>query len=88
VQVAVVLGLDGQIASVRLDLFQTTQHRIKAVGAAPDGQLAKVSAQADLGLVGGAPSGGNALMTFDPFRSGGRRGEAQVKVASASGQVA
>jgi hypothetical protein len=71
VQVAVVFGLGGQVAAVRLDLFQTAQCRVKAVGAAPDGQVAKVSAQADLGFVVGATSGGDALMTFDPFCGGG-----------------
>ncbi|OQC02801.1 MAG: hypothetical protein BWX79_02751 [Alphaproteobacteria bacterium ADurb.Bin100] len=88
VQLAVVVRHMGQVATVGLDFFQAPGHGVPAVGAAPHAQRPPVPRQRHLGLVAHATPGGDHSVAFDAFGPGGRRGEAQVQVATLGGEFA
>ncbi|MND80256.1 hypothetical protein D3C80_720240 [compost metagenome] len=79
-QLAVVVGLVGQVASVRLDLFQAIAYRVVTVGAAAHLQMAILPRQRHLGLVIGAAPRRHPPMAGDAFLGAGRWREAQVEI--------
>ncbi|MCY1228633.1 hypothetical protein D9M72_409600 [compost metagenome] len=88
VQLPVIVRHALEVATVGLHLFQAVLRRVVAVGAAAYPQRPVLAAQDHFRLVALAAAGGDQGVAGDAFLGGGRRGEAQIEVATLGGELA
>ncbi len=87
-QGALVSGHPRQVATMGLDLLEAVARRVKAVGPAADDEAAIVPAQRNLAFVAFATPPCHQSMAGDTLAGAGRRREAMIEVALASGEIA
>ncbi|MNH01920.1 hypothetical protein D3C79_611450 [compost metagenome] len=88
VQLAVVVGLARQVATVGLDFFETVEPRVVTVGAAAHLQCRILAFETDFGLIALAAPGHHPTVPADALLGRGRRGETQVEIADLGAEFA